>query len=210
MGIESGSTPQIAGVKSPLFSPEGLERDIPTLPTLSEIPHGCASPLPKSRREIKKEIRVKTSHDLKRLLDLVTKQEEKYKERLSPHSNYHLRHCMVQNFLQIQLSTPPNPDQSMQKQTRHRTLFETIVRSFEWRQTTARNIVKWKNLWVYDRIILEQMKENITYSLPSFSKDSFVLCNNLTVRSRIKLVQGHSISQKYINPKNKPAPIIIH
>ncbi len=72
MRMESGSRPRVVGVKSPLSSSEELERDIPTPPTLSEVPHGCASPTPKSRRVIKKEMRVKASHDLKRLLDLVT------------------------------------------------------------------------------------------------------------------------------------------
>ncbi len=76
MGMESGSTPQVAGVKSPLSSSEELERDIPILPTLSEVPHGRASQPPKFRREIEKEMRVKASHNLKRRLDLVTEQEE--------------------------------------------------------------------------------------------------------------------------------------
>ena len=38
-----------------------------------------------------------------RLLEFVTVQEEKYEERLSPHSNFYCRYIMVQQFLQIQL-----------------------------------------------------------------------------------------------------------
>ncbi len=63
---------------------------------------------------------------------------------------------MVQNFLQIQLNTPSNPDQFMRKQTRRRTSSETIARSFGQGQTTASNIVKWENSWMNDRIIPER------------------------------------------------------
>lgn len=43
--------------------------------------------------------------EITRLFELVIKQEKKYEDRLSPHSNFYYRHVMVQQFFQIQLET---------------------------------------------------------------------------------------------------------
>lgn len=72
-------------------------------------------------------MRVKISDKIKRLLDLVSKQEKKYKKRLLPPSNYHLRHNVVRNFLQIQVNTQSNLDQFMQKRTYYCIMSETIT-----------------------------------------------------------------------------------
>lgn len=63
---------------------------------------------------------------------------------------------MVQQFLQTQLKTQPS-------QT-HRKLSMTIARGFGRGQATARNIVRWENLWVDKRDIPEK-KERQDYFL---------------------------------------------
>ena len=85
-----------------------------------------------------------------RHVELVTEQENKYKERLSPHSNFYRRHVIVQQFLQIQLRTQPS-------QTR-RNLALSIACSFGRNHTTARNIVQWKKFWIAHRKIPRQKK----------------------------------------------------
>ena len=60
--------------------------------------------------------------DVTRLLTLVTEQEKKYGDRLSPYSNFYRRHLMVQQFLQTQLTSQPS-------QTR-RDLSLTVSRAF--------------------------------------------------------------------------------
>lgn len=64
---------------------------------LSEVSRGCPPPL--SLQQALKNQRVKALEDLTRLLKLVTEQEKKYKEKLSPHGNFYRRHVMVLQFL---------------------------------------------------------------------------------------------------------------
>ena len=87
--------------------------------------------------------------DLNKLLESVKAQEKKYGgNRLSPHSNYYRRHLMVQQFLRAQLTTGPS-------QTR-RDFPRSFARSFGRGTFTARNIVRWENLWVTKREISER------------------------------------------------------
>lgn len=59
---------------------------------------------------------------LTRLLQLVTEKEKLYGERLSHHSNFYLRHTMVLQFLQAQLTDKTS-------QTREQ-LSRTVARCF--------------------------------------------------------------------------------
>lgn len=72
--------------------------------------------------------------DITRLLTLVTEQEKKYEDRLSPHSNFYRRHLMVQQFLQTQLTSQPS-------QTR-RDLSLTVSRAFGRGHHTAQSVVQ--------------------------------------------------------------------
>ena len=90
------------------------------------------------------------------ITNLVAEQEKKYKNKLSPHSNYYQRHVMVQQFFQTQLKTQPS-------QTR-RDLSMTIARGFGRGQTTARNIVQWKTSWVDEQNIPERKKRQDYFS----------------------------------------------
>lgn len=71
--------------------------------------------------------------DLTQLLNLVTEQEKKYKNKLSPHSNYYQRHVMIQQFFQTQLKTQPS-------RTKRDSLM--TIAGFKRGQTTMRNIVQ--------------------------------------------------------------------
>ena len=81
-----------------------------------------------------KKRQIKALKDLSRLIELVTEQEKKYGDRLSPHSNYYRRHVMVQQFLQTQLKSEPS--QTWQDSSL------TIACGFGRRYQTGRNIVK--------------------------------------------------------------------
>lgn len=69
-----------------------------------------------------KEQQIEALKDLSRLIELVTEQKKKYRDRLSPNSNYYQRHVMVQQFLQTQIK-------SQSSQTR-RGLSLSIARGF--------------------------------------------------------------------------------
>ena len=132
----------------------GLGDDIDSSHPLSEVPPGRN--LSRSKQELNQEQRIIALKDITRLLEFVTVQKEKYKERLSPHSNFYRRHMMVQHFLQIQLKTKPGPtrlDLSM-----------SIARSFGKGQGMARNIVRWKKSWVKKREIPSRKNQNDYFS----------------------------------------------
>lgn len=57
------------------------------VPSLSQLSRGSSGP--KSKIQLWKKQRLEAFKDLIRLLDLVTEQEKKYEERLSPHSNFY-------------------------------------------------------------------------------------------------------------------------
>ena len=59
----------------------------------SEIP--CDESALPSKRQIYRDKQVEALKELTRLMELVTEQEKKYEERLSPHSNFYRRHLMV-------------------------------------------------------------------------------------------------------------------
>lgn len=99
----------------------------PSPPDLS-VPPGFTPP------QSHKEQQIEALNDMPRLIELVTEQEKKYGDRLSPHSNYYQRHVMVQQFLQTQLKSQPS-------QTR-RGLSLTIARGFGRGHQTGRNIVR--------------------------------------------------------------------
>ena len=124
-------------------SQSGPSCEINLLYPLSQVPSGFA--LPQSSQQMEREKRTVALKNMTRLVELVTKQENKYKKRLSPHSNFYRRHVMVQQFLQIQLRTQPS-------QTR-RNLALSIARSFGRNYTTARNIVQWEKSWIAHREI---------------------------------------------------------
>lgn len=73
---------------------------------LSEIP--CSTSAPLSKRQLYRKKQINALKDLTRLVELVTEQEKKYKERLSPHSNFYCCHLMVQQFLRTQLKNQPS------------------------------------------------------------------------------------------------------
>ncbi len=56
-----------------------------------------------SKQQTHKNQQVEVLKDLTRLLTLVTEQEKKYEDRLSPHNNFYCCRLIVQQFLQIQL-----------------------------------------------------------------------------------------------------------
>ena len=87
-------------------SQSGPSCEIDPLCPLSQVPSDCAPP--QSSQQIKREQRTFALKDITRLVELVTEQENKYKERFSPHSNFYRRHVMVQQFLQIQLRIRPS------------------------------------------------------------------------------------------------------
>ena len=118
---------------------------------LSQIPSGCTPP--KSKREIQKEQRIDALQDLTKLLQLVTDQEKKYEEQLSPHSDFYQRHIIVQQFLQIQLK---NRSRSTQ-----RSLSLIVAHSFGRGYNTSRNIVQWENSWIDEREIPERKSREI-------------------------------------------------
>ena len=66
---------------------------------LSKVPPGCD--ISQFKQEVDREQRTIALKDITRLLELVTIQEEKFGERLSPHGNFYRRHMMVQQCLQI-------------------------------------------------------------------------------------------------------------
>ena len=75
-----------------------LQRSISSIiPFLSEIP--CRRLLLLFKQQVNKIQRIVTLKDLTRLLDLVTEQEKKYEDRMSPHINLYRQHLMVQQFL---------------------------------------------------------------------------------------------------------------
>ncbi len=60
---------------------------VSSIPPLSQILPGCLLPL--SKQQFSKNNRMEAFQDLARLLELVTKQEKKYKGRLSPYSDFY-------------------------------------------------------------------------------------------------------------------------
>ena len=70
-----------------------LGDDVDSLHPLSEVPLGHNPS--RSKQELDQEKRTIALKDMTRLLEFVTVQEEKYEERLSPHSNFYCRHIMV-------------------------------------------------------------------------------------------------------------------
>ena len=60
---------------------------VSSIPSLSNISRGCSPPL--SKQQIHKNQQVEALKDLTRLLKLVTEQEKKYGDRLSPNSNFY-------------------------------------------------------------------------------------------------------------------------
>ena len=67
---------------------------VSSIPSLSQTPRGCLPPL--SKQQVDENHRIEALKDLTRLLELVTEQEKKYENRLSPQSNFYRRHLMVQ------------------------------------------------------------------------------------------------------------------
>lgn len=122
---------------------EPSETSDPSSYSLNKVPPGYE--ISRSKQEIDKEKRTTALKDITRLLELVTVQEEKYGERSSPHGNFHRRHMMVQQFLQIQLRS--------KTRQRRRDFTLSIARSFGKGYGTARNIVRWENSWVEKREI---------------------------------------------------------
>ncbi len=118
--------------------------------SLSEIPLGGSPSL--SKQEIHKQQQIEALEDLTRLLKLVTEQEKKYEDRLSPHSNFYRRHLMVQQFLQTQLKTQPSQ--------RRRVLALNVARAFGRSNPTARNIVRWERSWLSIRKIPERKERD--------------------------------------------------
>lgn len=100
--------------------------------SLSEVPRGGPPVL--TRQEICFNQQVEGLKDLDRLLEFVTEQEKKYGERLSPHSNYHCRHRMVQNFLWYQVKIYPSSVKRLDSSLH-------VAWGFKRDSTTARNIV---------------------------------------------------------------------
>ena len=137
------------GLISDISSQQGPGRssnlgdDVDSLHPLIEVPLGHNPS--RSKQELDQEKRTIALKDMTRLLEFVTVQEEKYEERLSPHSNFYRRHMMVQQFLQIQLRTNSGATR--------RNLSMSIARSFGKGQGTARNIVQWEKSWVEEREI---------------------------------------------------------
>lgn len=64
------------------------------------LPRACARPV--SRKQAQINCRRDTLRKLNRLMTFVTKQEDKYRYRLSPRSNFYQRHLMVKHFLSSQ------------------------------------------------------------------------------------------------------------
>ena len=104
---------------------------VSSIPSLSQTPCGCLSPL--SKQQVDENYRIEALKDLTRLLELVTEQEKKYENRLSPQSNFYRRHLMVQQFLQTQLKLQPSQIQ--------RDLSVTVARAFGQSHHTARSIM---------------------------------------------------------------------
>ena len=98
---------------------------------LSQIPRCCISPHP-DQLSLREE-RILALKEITRLLELLTEQEKKYEDRLSPHSNFYCQHVMVQQFIQIQLKTEPSPTKKK--------ISLNIARSFGRRYGIGRNIV---------------------------------------------------------------------
>ena len=145
----------VSNASAPEGLAESLDSGIVDTPNsvypLSQIPSGCTPS--KSKREVEKEQRINALQDLTRLLELVTEQEKKYEERLSPHSNFYRRHVMAQQFLQIQLKNRPS--------STRRSLSLIVAQSFGRGYNTARNIVRWENSWVDEREIPERKSPKI-------------------------------------------------
>lgn len=137
------------------YAQTGLGQSSQSLPNstvcpLSHIPRGSSVPLPK--QQIYREKQIVALKELTRLMELVTEQEKKYRERLSPHSNFFQYHFMVQQFLHTQLKK-----QSSQSR---RDLALTISRGFGRGFHTAHSIVQWEKLWVEKREIPERKDRN--------------------------------------------------
>ena len=130
------------GEPSQLLPIDGVSSAFP----LSDIPRG--GPPPVSKQETHRIQRVEALKDLNRLLELVTEQDKKYGSRLSTHSNFYRRHLMVQQFIQSQLKSQPRPTR--------RSLSLGVARNFGRGSPTARNIVRWENMWVDNREIPER------------------------------------------------------
>ncbi len=166
------------GMSSSANSQVGLEQQTESMPInpvssvcpISKIPRGSLPPL--FKQQTHKNQQVETLKDLTRLLTLVTKQEKKYEDRLSPHSNFYRRHLMVQQFLQTQLRSQPS-------QTR-RDLSLPVSRAFVRGHHMARNIVQWEKSWVSIREIPEKKEreygdswlhdENLNDAIRKFAK----------------------------------------
>lgn len=85
-------------------------------------------------------------------MELVTEQEKKYRERLSPYSNFFQPHLMVQQFLHTQLKN--------QSSRSKRDLALTVSWGFGRGFHTARSIVQWEKSWVEEREIPERKDRN--------------------------------------------------
>ena len=79
---------------------------VSSIPLVSEIPYRGLPFL--SKQQIHRNQQVEALKDITRLLTLVTKQEKKYGDRLSPCSNFYRRYLMVQQFFQTQLTSQPS------------------------------------------------------------------------------------------------------
>ena len=94
LGMSSSANSQ-AGLEQPTKSPS--IDSVSSIPPVSEILRGGLPSL--SKQQIHRNQQVEALKDITRLLTLVTEQEKKYRDRLSPHSNFYRRHLMVQQFL---------------------------------------------------------------------------------------------------------------
>lgn len=111
----------------------------------SDTPLLPACPPSLSFQEKQAKIRTEALVDMEDLLDLVKVQEQKYRYRLLPQTNFYQRHEMVKKFLAIQ-------KRNILMQTR-RQLTTSVAASFDQGEPTGRKIVQWENAWVAIREI---------------------------------------------------------
>ena len=109
----------------------------------------AASP-PQTLQQVKSlfERQTQAAHDLGELLQLKTKQIDKYGHVLDSKSNLYRRHQMVQSFLWMQLNKEKdNPGLNRQS------LARIVAQSFNRRAYTGRKVIQWERLWVKSRTI---------------------------------------------------------
>lgn len=193
----------------------GLGQSSQSLPNsivcpLSHIPRGSSVPLPK--QQIYREKQIVALKELTRLMELVTEQEKKYRERLSPHSNFFQYHFMVQQFLHTQLKK-----QSSQSR---RDLALTISRGFGRGFIPLVGLYNGKNCgWKKEKFRKEKIETMEIYGCMMAmsmmqSKNllehkeivSIMVTNNIIGLSFYKLVQ---FLKNYVNPQEVEIPIII-